>query len=328
MPDVCAGSSPSALALTSWGCLLCHGEQRTIETQGPDYEYACAPGDFILVRCQSCGHVSLDPIPEPGRVGALYPPTYYTINPNSPLYLHGFVYESKIRRDVQRIRRFVDVHRLRSIVDIGSGDAARLFELRKFVASSTQCTALDLAFTPALVEKARSHDIGLLEGNIELDVQILRDDAHDFIIMSQILEHLRDPVATLENLRSKLTPEGFLLLETPHVGGLDYLLFRKRYWGGYHIPRHFHLFTKDSLAKTAKRVGYRVAKQGSLPSPGFWIMSCRNALGLNSRERGGSLFEFLNFSNVIVVGAFSAADLVCSAVGFSTSNQFVLLARN
>ena len=136
---------------------------------------------------------------------------------------------------------------------------------------------------------------------------MLRDSTHDLIIMSQILEHLRDPVVALESLRTKLAPGGFLLLETPHRGGLDYLLFRKRYWGGYHLPRHFHLFTKDSLAQTAKRVGYRVERQGSLPSPGFWIMSLRNALGLNSRRRGNSVFEFLNFSNLPAVGTFTAS---------------------
>jgi SAM-dependent methyltransferase len=328
MPDLFPGASPPALELNPWTCLLCNSGQRAIETRGPDYEYACAPGEFTLVRCQNCGHVSLDPIPEAGQVAALYPPTYYTVNPSSPLFLRGFIYESKIRRDVQRIRKFVDVNRLNSIVDIGSGDAARLFELRKFVPSATACTALDLTFTPSLVESARSARIGLLEGNIELDVHVLQDGAHDLIIMSQILEHLRNPVAALESLRAKLTPHGFLLLETPHVGGLDYQLFKKRYWGGYHIPRHFHLFTKVSLAQTARRIGYRVAKQGSLPSPGFWIMSCRNALGLNSRERSGSLFEFLNFSNLFAVGAFTTADLVCGAVGLPTSNQFVLLARS
>src|SRR5262249_44381858 len=152
--------------------------------------------------------------------------------------------------------------------------------------------------------------INLIIGNIEPDFDVLRDTGHDLIIMSQIVEHLRDPVAALGRLRKKLTPEGLLLLETPHVGGLDYMLFRRRYWGGYHLPRHFHLFTKDSLARTAERLGYRVVRQGSLPSPGFWIMSFRNAFGLSSSCRGRSIFEFLNFSNLPTVGAFTALDVV------------------
>jgi SAM-dependent methyltransferase len=270
----------------------------------------------------------LEKIPEIGKVAALYPPTYYTVNPASPLYLKGFIYENKIRRDVQRIQSYLDVSQLRSIVDIGSGDAARLFRLRKIVLQDTECIALDLSFPPGIVESARAERISLVQGNIELDLHMLRDGGHDLIIMSQIIEHLRDPVAALERLRTKLAPEGFLLLETPNCGGLDYRLFRRLYWGGYHIPRHFHLFTKDSLAQVAKRVGYRVVRQGSLPSPGFWIMSFRNALGLNSCQRGRSIFEFLNFSNLPAVGTFTALDLICISLGMSTSNQFALLRRN
>jgi len=307
----------------NWTCLLCGSNQRILAIRGPDYEYACLPGSFTLVRCAQCGHISLDPIPRTEDVAALYPPTYYTVNPDSPLYLSGFIYETKIRRDVERIASYVDVKQLRSIVDVGCGDAARLFQFRKIL-PDTECIGLDFQFQQQLVERARGQRISLVESN-ESDLNGLRERAHDLMIMSQSLEHLRNPIAALERLRTKLAPAGMLLIETPHCGGLDYLLFRKRYWGGYHLPRHFHLFTKDSLARVAKRAGYQVVKQGSLPSPGFWIMSLRNALGLNSRERSRSVFEFLNFSNLVAVGTFTGVDLACITLGLSTSNQFVLL---
>jgi hypothetical protein len=310
-----------------WSCLLCgNGEQR-LETRGPDYEYNSAPGPFSLYQCTTCGHVSLNPIPSPDDVAALYPPSYYTLNASSPLYLHGFIYERKIRTDIKRISTYADLSRLRSIVDIGCGDAARLFELRKVVQPETECIGLDLRFQPGVVKRACEAKITLAEGS-ETNVDNLREEGHDLMIMSQILEHLRDPIATLERLRSKLARNGSLLVETPNRGGLDYRLFRGRYWGGYHLPRHFHLFTQDSLAQAAKRAGYRIVRQGSLPSPGFWILSLRNALGLHSSHRSGSVFEFLNFSNLMTVGMFTALDMLCIGLGMSTSNQFILLERD
>jgi hypothetical protein len=57
-------------------------------------------------------------------------------------------------------------------------------------------------------------------------------------------------------------------------------------------------------------------------------MSLRNALGLNSLRRGSSVFEFLNFSNLPIVGAFAGLDQICITLGMSTSNQFVLLSRD
>jgi SAM-dependent methyltransferase len=310
-----------------WSCLLCgHGEQR-IETRGPDYEYASASGPFALCKCTKCGHVCLNPIPQPDEVAALYPDTYYTVNPASPLYLHGFIYERKIRLDIKRIGTYADLKRLRSIVDIGCGDASRLFELRKLVPQEAECIGLDLRFQPHVLQRASEANITLAEGS-ETNVDTLREGAHDLMIMSQILEHLRDPIDTLERLRSKLAQNGSLLVETPHRGGLDYRLFHGGYWGGYHLPRHFHLFTKDSLAQAAKRAGYRIVRQGSLPSPGFWILSLRNALGLHSSYHSRSVFEFLNFSNLFAVGTFTALDMVCISFGISTSNQFILLARD
>jgi SAM-dependent methyltransferase len=321
------GEGNPASSSGNWECLLCGASESVVATTGPDYEYASAPGPFVLSQCLRCGHVSLNPIPKPGDVAALYPPTYYTVNPGSPLYLQGFIYENKIRFDVKRIRSFSDVRKLRSIVDVGCGDAARLFQLRKIVSADTECIGLDLRFQPDMVERARAARIRLVEGS-ESNVDELRDAGHDLIIMSQILEHLRDPIAVLEKLRLKLAPDGLLLLETPNRGGLDYRLFRRKYWGGYHVPRHFHLFTRESLAGAVRKAGYRVVQQGSLPSPGFWILSFRNALGLSSSHRGRSLFEFLNFSNLPAVGAFTALDRICIGLGFSTSNQFVLLARS
>ena len=313
---------------SSWACPLCANTSYSVATSGPDYEYSVRPGTFTLAQCARCGHVSLCPLPPIEEVLSYYPPTYYTVNPSSPLYLNGFIYETKIRRDVERFRSLMDFRRLRSIVDIGGGDAARVFRLRQFVPQDTRCIAFDFRFPQALVERATAAHIELIEGNIETDLDLLRTGTHDLIIMSQILEHLQNPIAALERLRTVLAPEGLLWLDTPHRGGLDYRLFRRKYWGGYHIPRHLHLFTKDSLAETARRMGYRVVRQGSLPSPGFWIISFRNALGLNSRIRSRSVFEFLNFSNLPVVTAFAALDQLCITLGLSTSNQFVLLARN
>lgn len=310
-----------------WQCALCAGSESTVATSGSDYEYDCAPGPFVLAQCVRCGHVSLNPLPKADEVAALYPPTYYTVNPASPLYLHGFIYEKKIQLDIKRIRSYADVRRLRSIVDVGCGDAARLFQLRKIVPKDTECIGLDLRFQPDMMERAKQARIDLVEGS-ESNLGELRDSGHDLIIMSQILEHLRDPVAVLESLRTKLAAGGLLLVETPSRAGLDYRIFRPRYWGGYHLPRHFHLFTNKSLAESARRAGYRVVKQGSLPSPGFWILSFRNALGLSSSRRGRSVFEFLNFSNLAAVGAFTALDRICIALGMSTSNQFVLLSRD
>jgi SAM-dependent methyltransferase len=158
--------------------------------------------------------------------------------------------------------------------------------------------------------------VRVLEANLEEDLGALRDDGHDLVIMSQILEHLRDPVAVLRNVGRKLSPGGCVLVETPNQGGLDFWLFRERYWGAYHIPRHFHLFSRATLSAAVERAGLRVIRRGFL-----------SALGLDSVARSGRFGEFLNMRNLPVVALFSALDMLAIAAGRETSNQFVLAGK-
>jgi hypothetical protein len=114
-----------------------------------------------------------------------------------------------------------------------------------------------------------------------------------------------------------------LIIDTPNRGGLDYRLFRGRHWGGYHVPRHFHLFTQASLVTLLEETGYAIHLKGFTPSIAFWIISLRNYLGLNSIERGSSIWEVLSLRNLLVSGPVFAFDLLWSRLGFETSNQFV-----
>ena len=118
-----------------------------------------------------------------------------------------------------------------------------------------------------------------------------------------------------------------MIIDTPNRGGLDYHWFKSKYWGGYHIPRHFHLFTQASLVKLIRHAGLEVYRKGYLPSLGFWIISFRNMLGLNSIHRGNSIFELLYFKNLVVSGTFSLFDTIRLKLGFQTSNQFIMATK-
>ena len=78
------------------------------------------------------------------------------------------------------------------------------------------------------------------------------------LLRHKLIEHLRDPRAALRQVHRKLSPQGVLVIDTPNRAGWDYWLFRKRFWGGYHIPRHFHLFNLESLARVLESEGYAV----------------------------------------------------------------------
>lgn len=310
-------------------CHLCGDRRWRLVVRSPDLEYRCREGAWDLVQCEQCGHVYVHPLPVPGEVASLYPDWYYTVNPRSPIYMEGRVVEAKMGKDAAALRRQLGPVPVRSIVDIGGGNLTRLMKLKEAFApplpgeGDVEALCLDLQFDAAVTAKAREAGLRLVTGNVETDVSALRDGGHDLIILRQLIEHLRDPRAALRQLRPKLSPHGLLVIDTPNRGGLDHRLFRRRYWGGYHVPRHFHLFTQPSLVQLLEECGYRVVRRGYTPSLAFWIISFRNALGLNSIESGKSWWEFLNLKSLPVVGSFYLLDLLCLKLGLQTSNQYV-----
>ena len=308
-------------------CLVCAEKNWRLVVRSEDLEYKCKPGTWDLVECVRCGHVYIHPMPTSEEVRSLYPATYYTVNPKSPIYLDGKVVENKLVQDAQRLKRLTSVIPVRSIVDIGGGNLMRLVKVKEVFGPDVETICLDLQFDDAALKAAETSRIRMVQGNVETDLSALRDNGHDVIVMRQLIEHLRDPRAALLGLYRKLSPNGLLVIDTPNRGGLDYLLFKRRNWGGYHIPRHFHLFTQKSLVTLLEATGYTIHSKGFTPSIAFWIISFRNRLGLNSVERGRSLWEFLYLKNLPVSGSFYVLDLIWSRLGFETSNQFVFAQR-
>ncbi|MBL9138194.1 MAG: class I SAM-dependent methyltransferase [Verrucomicrobiales bacterium] len=312
-------------------CLICGGTRVRLVVRAPDFEYQCRAGEWELVECRACGHVFIDPMPAASDIGALYPSWYYTVNPKSPIYMEGPVVEAKMVKDAEGLSRQLGGRSIRSVVDIGGGNLTRLIKLKEVLSrdqpSPVEAVCLDLQFDAAVLSQAEGAGIRCVVGNVETDLGALRDRGHDLVIMRQLIEHLRDPRAALRQVHQKLSPGGVLVIDTPNRGGWDYRLFRRRFWGGYHIPRHFHLFSLEALARILVESGFIVERQACTPSIAFWIISLRNALGLNSIERGKSFWEFLNLKSLPVVGGFYVLDLVWSKLGGETSNQFVMASR-
>jgi 2-polyprenyl-3-methyl-5-hydroxy-6-metoxy-1,4-benzoquinol methylase len=305
-------------------CLICQNKDWRLVIRSEDLEYRCKPGLFDLVECTRCGHIYVHPLPAFEEVPSLYPNTYYTVNKKSPLALDGYVFEKKLAQDARKLRNSLKDFNIRSIVDVGSGEINRLHQLKQAFGGNVEAIAFDIQFDDSIVADSKKYEIKLVNGNVETDLHALRDNGHDLIIMRQLLEHLRDPQAAVSGLAKKLAPGGLMVVDTPNRGGLDYQLFKKKYWGGYHVPRHFHLLNQDALVKIMERAGLTIHRKGYLPSMGFWIISLRNMLGMNSIQRGKSIFEFLRYKNLLVAGFFIFFDLVRAKLGFQTSNQFVI----
>lgn len=79
----------------------------------------------------------------------------------------------------------------------------------------------------------------------------------DVITMSQTIEHLYAPEATLRECLRLLKPGGLLVMTTPNVLSIAASEFGA-HWRGWEAPRHLHLFSVDSLQRLTQRVGFEI----------------------------------------------------------------------
>lgn len=81
----------------------------------------------------------------------------------------------------------------------------------------------------------------------------------DAITLSQTIEHLYDPKATLQECLRLLKPGGLLVMTTPNAASIGATEFGAS-WRGWEAPRHLQLFTVDSLSALAQTVGFEIAE--------------------------------------------------------------------
>lgn len=109
----------------------------------------------------------------------------------------------------------------------------------------------------------------------------------DFISLWTVIEHLREPWKDLRDLRSVLSPNGWLLITTMDIRCLRARIERGR-WANYANPTHLYYFDRTSLKRTIRAAGFHGCLPWKVkvryPAHGFFRRSLYNAtfrLGLS-----------------------------------------------
>src|SRR5205085_4323933 len=125
--------------------------------------------------------------------------------------------------------------------------------------------------------RARAEQAGhrYFQGRIE---QFPAAEHFDVILMLNLIEHVPDPRAVLSKARDLLTREGRLFIKTPNFDAWDARLFRHRSWGGYHTPRHFVLFRRESLERLCRECGFEIVGFSYTQGAPFWSVSMLDLL--------------------------------------------------
>lgn len=309
------------LELEEVRCCVCGSEEGTILASGKDYEYRTCTNTFSFKECATCGLWYLTPRPTIADLAAIYPSDYYSYDENEGRQksLTQYVWDRLEEEKIATFRRLLGKPDTAHVFDLGCGSGRLLGLFRRFLPSVWQVSGAEVDKSAAKIA-ATIDDVTVHHGLFEdLDIE---PESLDFVIAQQVVEHVPDPRRTIEKAFSVLRPGGLLVLETPNVRGLDRRIFSRRYWGGYHFPRHFYLFSPQTLSRLVGECGFGQMSAARLVSATFWITTIRNILSQRPRLR--RMLRWVHIRNPALLGLTSALELTMRLAGAQSSNmQFI-----
>ncbi len=205
-----------------------------------------------IVRCLSCGLERAERYPDLDQEETrVYPAAYFE---------RAVVEEARRTAIYQELLTDLEARlgRRGRLLDVGAGEGQLV---RTALARGWQAEGTDVS--SAAVEFMRQR-YGLIAHRGEIERLGLPAAAFDVVVMSHVLEHVRDPGSTLAAVRERLVPDGLLRVEVPNLAGLSAraknLLSRlglKRHpWKHYSTGHHFWFFTPRTLARTIASAGF------------------------------------------------------------------------
>lgn len=306
-------------------CAVCGERHFLAFATGFDFEMETCRNRWDFLICGNCRHLQLDPRPTARALKTIYPPTYYSYSMSEKL--NPLAVAGKAALDRAKFRRFLRLlpHPETSYLDVGFGDLKYLDLMHRRGIAPHRIYGLELDETAVL--RAREKGYQAFQERAETTTSIPQG-AIDVVTMFHVIEHVADPGAVLRGVARWLSHDGILVIETPNTSALDAKLFSRRYWGGYHIPRHWHLFNAAGITRLLEQNGLRVKKIRYQTGHSFWLYSLHHAIRYNPILPNATLARFFDpLQSLPLLVLATAFDKLRAFLGCRTSAMLVIAER-
>ncbi len=237
-------------------CNLCGADDSKLVLEGKDRLHGIE-GTFRLVRCRHCGLIYLNPRPGRDEMARYYPSdyiAYYRAIEDEPSFLRRLDRRYGLHKRCREVIRRVGGPG--HLLDVGCATGVFLDGMRQ---RGWTVAGIEVNAEAARYAQKR---LGLEVFVGELEEAGYPDAGFDVVTLWDVLEHVRDPRRTLEEIARILQPSGLLVLSLPNPDCLEARLFGL-YWAGWDVPRHLYIFSRSVLERLLAEAGFQLQEVSS-----------------------------------------------------------------
>lgn len=228
-------------------CVLCNGLHAIV--------IESCEGKYQVLKCVQCGLVYVDPIPSKELFEKAYSEKYYTPWLENQRSKRIKMWKSRL----ETLNSFAG--RKGKLLDMGCGEGLFL-ELASKVGWDITGTEI----SPFAVKYGKGRlDLNILQGEL-MDIGF-PDKAFDAVTVWHVLEHTRNPIIVLREIRRIIKDDGVLIMAVPNLNNIfsqwAYRLVKgKRMHFFDPLDRELHLyhFTPETVRLALEKKGFRVKK--------------------------------------------------------------------
>ncbi len=248
-------------------CVVCHGPLNPLRRYRRDGGRGRALfGGAHVSRCAECLLVQVTPLPSADRLEEYYGRAYrsggrhgaeeadLSTFPRDNLFYH---HRGQSVMDLVSRHLSVPADRPLRVLDAGAGFGHTLAAVAERYPDATR-EALEIS--DVCIAHSRSWGVGVHARTVEAWADDRPTESaetrYDLIILSHVLEHVRDPRRVLALLGSRLRAGGLLYIEVPHIP----LEMLERYpdhpWAPRFDEPHLTFFSRSSLDHLVRLTGF------------------------------------------------------------------------
>ena len=211
----------------------------------PSDHVAITENGYTGRKCQDCNLIFISPRPSSNEIKQLY------TDDNAVLYADAQFKFDRFKRmaAVSTLEKISDYRKDGSLLELGPGGGSFLQEAR-----NRGYESYGIELNP-IEARWINENLHIPCENVALSEESFNGMKFDIIYHQDVLSHLYDPIASLNDMNRALKKDGLLIFETGNIADVDESYYK--YFSQFSYPDHLFFFGEHSLNQLLEQAGFK-----------------------------------------------------------------------